>query len=95
MLTAIFAKNLRLFWIETQLNPLLHANNIIYVFKTVHNIDAWISMNNTFLFSFMQKPLHLSADFVMHFTTIFIDGHSDATNGVVVAKDQALSNDCI
>jgi cystathionine beta-lyase/cystathionine gamma-synthase len=77
-------KNTKLVHIETPTNPLMTVTDIAAVAKIAHAHGAELSVDNTFMSPYFQKPLALGADIVMHSTTKFLNGHSDGLGGVLV-----------
>jgi cystathionine beta-lyase/cystathionine gamma-synthase len=77
--------NTRIVWIETPTNPLMVLTDIAAVAKIVHDSGAELVVDNTFMSPYLQSPLALGADMVMHSTTKFLNGHSDGLGGVIVA----------
>lgn len=77
----------RMIWVETPSNPLLRLTDIRAVAEAAHRIDALLVADNTFLSPFLQNPLELGADIVVHSTTKYINGHSDVVGGAVIARD--------
>ncbi|STO55927.1 O-succinylhomoserine (thiol)-lyase [Grimontia hollisae] len=92
-LAVALAKQPKLVWLETPSNPLLRVVDIAAICEKAHDVGAWVGVDNTFLSPVLQQPLNLGADFVVHSTTKFINGHSDTVGGVVVAKDAGLYDD--
>lgn len=86
-LDALMDKKPKLIWIETPSNPLLRLVDIKKICQKAAQIGAWVAVDNTFLSPILQQPLNLGADFVIHSTTKYINGHSDSIGGVVVAKE--------
>ena len=80
----------KMVWLETPSNPLLRVVDIAAISAASHDVDALVVVDNTFLTPFLQQPLLLGADIVMHSTTKYINGHSDVVGGAVVAKDPEL-----
>ena len=80
----------RLVWVETPSNPLLRITDIRFVAEAAHRAGALVLVDNTFLSPALQQPLALGADFVLHSTTKYINGHSDVVGGAVIARDGAL-----
>ncbi|EOU2464286.1 O-succinylhomoserine (thiol)-lyase [Vibrio navarrensis] len=76
----------KLLLIETPSNPLVRVVDIAAVCEKAHRVGALVAVDNTFLTPVYQKPLELGADFVIHSTTKYINGHSDVIGGVVVTK---------
>lgn len=80
-------KNPAMVFIETPSNPLLGITDIEAVTKIAHEFGALSAVDNTFCSPLLQHPIELGADLVVHSTTKFINGHSDAVGGAVVAAD--------
>ncbi len=74
-----------LFWIETPSNPLMRVVDVASLAERAHAAGARVAVDNTFLSPALQKPILLGADFVVHSTTKYINGHSDVVGGAVVA----------
>jgi cystathionine gamma-synthase len=73
-------------WIETPSNPLLRITDLRFVIDAAHAVGALTVVDNTFLSPALQTPIEFGADFVIHSTTKYINGHSDVVGGAVVAK---------
>ena len=73
--------------IETPSNPLMRVTDIAALAERAKQAGALVAVDNTFLSPALQKPLTLGADYVIHSTTKFINGHSDVISGAVVAAD--------
>ncbi len=73
-------------WIETPSNPLLRITDLRFVIDAAHAAGALTVVDNTFLSPALQTPIEFGADFVVHSTTKYINGHSDVVGGAVVAK---------
>ncbi len=80
----------KLVWIETPSNPLLRVVDIRAVSSAAHAAGALTAVDNTFLSPLWQQPLTLGADFVLHSTTKYLNGHSDVVGGAVVAATKEL-----
>jgi cystathionine gamma-lyase/cystathionine beta-lyase/cystathionine gamma-lyase/homocysteine desulfhydrase len=76
----------RLIYIETPTNPLMDITDIAAVSALAHAYGARVAVDNTFLSPYFQRPLALGADFVVHSTTKFLNGHSDSIGGVLVSR---------
>ncbi len=74
-------------WIETPSNPLLRITDLRFVIEAAHAAGALAVVDNTFLSPALQTPIAFGADFVVHSTTKYINGHSDVVGGAVIAKD--------
>lgn len=87
-LAAALARQPKLVWIETPSNPLLRITDLRRVIAAAHAVGARVVADNTFLSPALQRPVaDFEADFVLHSTTKYINGHSDVVGGAVVAKD--------
>jgi len=80
--------NTRLLFLETPTNPTLKLTDIQAACKTAHSHDVAVVVDNTFASPYVQRPIELGADLVMHSTTKFLNGHSDSIGGVVIATRQ-------
>jgi len=80
----------KLIWIETPTNPLMKLVDIKAVTELVKGKDILVAVDNTFATPYLQKPLDLGADIVMHSATKYLGGHSDVVSGALVAKTKEL-----
>lgn len=87
-LEAAIAKKPKLILLETPSNPLVRVVDIAAVCEKAKQVGALVAVDNTFLTPVYQKPLELGADFVIHSTTKYINGHSDVIGGVVITKSE-------
>ncbi len=87
-----FRSNTKLLFIETPANPTIAISDIAACASLAHEQGAILAVDNTFMSPYLQRPLDLGADVVMHSMTKFINGHSDVVAGMIVCKDQALLN---
>jgi cystathionine beta-lyase/cystathionine gamma-synthase len=80
--------NTRMLWLETPTNPLLSISDIQALAEILHkhNPGAWVVVDNTFATPFLQRPLELGADLVVHSTTKYLGGHSDVVGGAVLTN---------
>ncbi|EGU39801.1 O-succinylhomoserine (thiol)-lyase [Vibrio scophthalmi] len=92
-LAEALAQKPKLLLIETPSNPLVRVVDIAQVCQQAHQVDTLVAVDNTFLTPVYQKPLELGADFVIHSTTKFINGHSDVIGGVVITKTEQHAED--
>jgi cystathionine gamma-synthase len=81
----------KLLWVETPTNPLLNVADIRALADAAHEAGALLAVDNTFASPYLQQPLALGADFVVHSTTKYLGGHSDVVGGAVVAADPAVA----
>ena len=79
--------NTRLIWLETPTNPLLRLIDIAAVAEIAHRHNLLLVVDNTFASPYLQQPLQLGADIVIHSTTKYINGHSDVIGGAIVLND--------
>ncbi|KJY89594.1 cystathionine gamma-synthase [Vibrio neptunius] len=87
------AKQPKLILLETPSNPLVRVVDIAAVCEKARQFGALVGVDNTFLTPVFQKPLELGADFVIHSTTKYINGHSDVIGGVVITKTEQHAED--
>ena len=90
-LSAAIQANTKLVWMESPTNPLLKLIDIAGLSEVAHAHDALVMVDNTFMSPYLQNPLALGADLVLHSSTKFINGHSDIVGGVVVTDDDSLA----
>lgn len=80
----------RMVWIETPTNPLLKLVDVAAVAERAHAGGAMVVVDNTFASPYLQQPLELGADLVMHSATKYLGGHSDVVGGIVAGRDEEL-----
>jgi cystathionine beta-lyase/cystathionine gamma-synthase len=78
-------------WLESPTNPLLNLVDIRAAAEAAHAVGALVVVDNTFASPYLQQPLALGADLVLHSTTKYLGGHSDVVGGFVATSDDALS----
>jgi cystathionine gamma-synthase len=81
----------KLIWCETPTNPLLGISDLAALAESAHGAGALLGVDNTFASSYLQQPLALGADVVMHSTTKYLGGHSDVVGGALVVADPELA----
>jgi cystathionine gamma-synthase len=81
----------RLVWIETPTNPLLNVVDIRAVAEAAHGVGAVVCVDNTFATPYLQRPLELGADIVVHSTTKYLGGHSDLIGGFAATTDPTVA----
>jgi cystathionine beta-lyase len=93
--SAVITDNTKLIWIETPTNPLMKIADIEEVTKVVKaiNSDILVAVDNTFATPYLQRPLDLGADIVMHSATKYLGGHSDLLMGALIVKDAKLAEE--
>lgn len=85
-------ENTKLIWVETPTNPMLNIIDIKSVSKVAKKHNILLAVDNTFATPYLQRPLDLGADIVMHSATKYLGGHSDVVMGALVVKDTELAN---
>jgi cystathionine gamma-synthase len=81
----------KLVWVETPTNPMLTIGDIEALATVAHDAGALLVVDNTFASPYLQQPLTLGADVVVHSTTKYVGGHSDVVGGAVVVRDLDLA----
>ncbi|MDG2451014.1 MAG: cystathionine gamma-synthase [Saprospiraceae bacterium] len=82
----------KLLWIETPTNPMLSIVDIKRVVELAHAKGIKVCVDNTFASPYLQQPLNLGADMVLHSATKFINGHSDVIHGCVIVNDKEIAD---
>jgi cystathionine gamma-synthase len=90
-LAAHLDEDVRIVWVETPSTPLLNVVDIRKAADAAHAVGAILVVDNTFASPYLQLPLDLGADAVIHSTTKYLGGHSDTVGGFVATKDDALA----
>ncbi|TPD71822.1 cystathionine gamma-synthase [Flavobacterium microcysteis] len=88
---SLINENTKLVWVETPTNPLMKLADIEAIAKITKEHKLLFAVDNTFATPYLQKPLDLGADIVMHSATKYLGGHSDVIAGALVVKDEALA----
>jgi cystathionine beta-lyase len=93
--TNAITQKTKLIWIETPTNPLMKIADIQAISSAVKNIntDILIAVDNTFATPYLQQPLDLGADIVMHSATKYLGGHSDVIMGALIVKEENLAKE--
>jgi cystathionine gamma-synthase len=81
----------RLVWLETPTNPLMNIIDIEAAAKAAHAVGAMVVVDNTFATPYLQRPLDLGADIVVHSTTKYLSGHSDVIGGFAATNDPTIA----
>ena len=81
----------RVLWLETPSNPLMKITDVTALAEIAHAVGALVVVDNTFATPYLQQPLVLGADVVVHSTTKYLGGHSDVLGGAVVTNDTELA----
>ncbi len=84
-----FKSSTTLVYVETPSNPLLQITDIAALAKLAHGRGALLAVDSTFASPYLQRPLELGADIVLHSVTKFLNGHADVVGGLLIARDPA------
>jgi cystathionine beta-lyase/cystathionine gamma-synthase len=90
---ALVNVNTKLIWVETPTNPMMNIIDIKAMAAIAKKANAMLCVDNTFATPYLQNPLDLGADMVMHSVTKYLGGHSDVVMGALVCNDDALANE--
>ena len=90
---SLINENTKLVWVETPTNPLMKLADIAAIAQITKKHNILFSVDNTFATPYLQKPLDLGADIVMHSATKYLGGHSDVIAGALIIKDKALGEE--
>ena len=90
---AVVTPNTRLIWVETPTNPMMNIIDIKAVAAIAKQAKAILGVDNTFATPYLQNPLDLGADIVMHSATKYLGGHSDVVMGALICKDHIIANE--
>ena len=90
-LVADFPADTALVWLETPTNPMLNVVDIRAAAEAAHAVGAIVVVDNTFATPYLQRPLELGADVVVHSTTKYLGGHSDVVGGFVATNDPTIA----
>ena len=85
----------RMVWLETPTNPMLSVFDIQAISDVVHELGGVVVVDNTFATPYLQQPLDLGADVVVHSATKYIGGHSDVVGGFVATNNESLAEDLV
>lgn len=90
---SVVSPHTKLIWIETPTNPLMNITDIAAVASIAKSAGALLCVDNTFASPYLQNPLDLGADIVMHSATKYIGGHSDVIQGALIVNDKTLRDE--
>ena len=85
----------KLIHLETPTNPLMRVSDIPTLSRLAHDAGALLSVDNTFASPFNQRPLELGADFTVHSSTKYLNGHSDVIGGLIALRDPELTEELL
>ena len=88
---AAIRENTRLIFLETPTNPIMEITDLAAASELAHRRGLLVAVDNTFMSPYLQRPLELGADIVIHSTTKYLNGHSDGVGGAVVMNDSAMA----
>ncbi|MBG6181646.1 cystathionine gamma-synthase [Arthrobacter sp. CAN_A1] len=88
---AAVGDNTRMVWVETPSNPMMKISDIAAIATIAHDAGAILVVDNTFATPYLQQPLSFGADVVVHSTTKYIGGHSDASGGAVITSNEEIA----
>jgi cystathionine beta-lyase len=91
-LASQITENAKLIWVETPTNPMMNIIDIEAVSKIAKHHNSLLAVDNTFATPYLQRPLDLGADIVMHSATKYLAGHSDVVVGALAVKDEKLAD---
>jgi len=86
-------ENTKLVWVETPTNPMMNIIDIEGMSQLAKKYNALLAVDNTFASPYLQNPLDLGADIIMHSVTKYLGGHSDVVMGALVVNDEKLANE--
>lgn len=87
---SLINQNTKLVWVETPTNPLMKVVDIAAIAKITQEKKILFAVDNTFATPYLQRPIDLGADIVMHSATKYLGGHSDVIAGALIIKDEEL-----
>ena len=90
---SLINENTKLVWVETPTNPLMKLADIAAIAQITKKHNILFAVDNTFATPYLQKPLDLGADIVMHSATKYLGGHSDVIAGALIIKDKVLGEE--
>ena len=85
--------NTKLIWVETPTNPMMNIVDIVAVSQIAKKAGAMLAVDNTFATPYLQTPIDLGADIVMHSATKYLGGHSDVVMGILVTDNEEISKE--
>jgi cystathionine gamma-lyase len=87
---ALIGPKTKMVWLESPTNPLLQILDIAAIADLAHKVKALLVVDNTFASPYLQQPIKLGADFVVHSTTKYLGGHSDVVGGAVIGRREQM-----
>ncbi|MBL3658551.1 cystathionine gamma-synthase [Fulvivirga sediminis] len=92
-ISELINKNTKLIWLETPTNPMMNIIDIAAVSEIAKKHNLLLAVDNTFATPYLQNPMDMGADIVMHSVTKYLGGHSDVVMGALVVNDEKLKDD--
>jgi cystathionine beta-lyase len=92
-IAALMNENTKMVWVETPTNPMLNIIDIEAIAELLKNSKAILAVDNTFSTPFVQRPLNLGADVVMHSVTKYLGGHSDVVMGALITSNEKIAKE--
>ncbi|MFC4870170.1 cystathionine gamma-synthase [Negadavirga shengliensis] len=89
----LITENTKMIWVETPTNPMMNIIDVAGIAAVAKKHQVWLAVDNTFATPFLQNPLELGADIVMHSLTKYLAGHSDVVMGAIVVNDDKLAEE--
>lgn len=90
---AMVNENTKLIWVETPTNPMMNVIDIEAMASISKKAGAWLCVDNTFATPYLQNPLDLGADIIMHSATKYLGGHSDVVMGALITSDDEIADE--
>jgi len=90
---ALITPKTKLIWVETPTNPMMNIVDIKAMAVIAKKANAWLAVDNTFATPYLQNPLDLGADIVMHSVTKYLGGHSDVVMGALVTSNEDIQKE--
>ena len=89
----IINSNTKLVWLETPTNPMMNIVDIALIAQITKKAKIWLAVDNTFATPYLQTPLDLGADIIMHSVTKYLGGHSDVVMGALVTSNENIAKE--
>lgn len=90
---SLINENTKLIWVETPTNPMMNIIDIKKIAELTKDNNILLGVDNTFATPYLQRPLDLGADIVMHSVTKYLGGHSDVIMGALISKDSKIADE--
>ncbi|TNE75321.1 MAG: cystathionine gamma-synthase [Bacteroidetes bacterium] len=88
---SVVNEHTKLIWVETPTNPMMNIIDISAMSQIARSCGAWLGVDNTFATPYLQTPIELGADIVMHSATKYLGGHSDVVMGALVTSNEEIA----